>query len=163
MSAFSPWTRLPNISASHSQPCISGATRATDRRRTGLGGTFDSSQGQFPLGSPNTWSAPMVPVERRERLGRNGQVVRRYRVRWSGPDSKQRNKTFHRKIDADRFAATVSADLVRGQSWIRTPATSRSRPTPSNGWQLRHSTSSHGKLSNRGYVSTSILCWASGS
>lgn len=57
----------------------------------------------------------MAHVERRERRGKNGQVLRSYRVRWRGPDGKERNKSFKRKVDADRFAATVSADLVRGQ------------------------------------------------
>jgi len=57
----------------------------------------------------------MAHIERRERRGKNGQVLRSYRVRWRGPDGKERNKSFRRKVDADRFAATVSADLVRGQ------------------------------------------------
>lgn len=57
----------------------------------------------------------MAHIERRERRGKNGQILRSYRVRWRGPDGKERNKSFKRKIDADRFAATVSADLVRGQ------------------------------------------------
>lgn len=57
----------------------------------------------------------MAHIERRERRGKNGQVLRSYRVRWRGPDGKERNKSFKRKVDADRFAATVSADLVRGQ------------------------------------------------
>lgn len=56
----------------------------------------------------------MASVERRERKGRNGEVIRTYRVRWWGPNGKQRSKSFKRKVDADRFAATVSADIVRG-------------------------------------------------
>jgi integrase len=56
----------------------------------------------------------MASVERRERLDRDGNVVRRYRVRWRGPDDRQRSKTFRRKVDADRFAATVAADIMRG-------------------------------------------------
>jgi integrase len=56
----------------------------------------------------------MASVERRERQGKNGEVLRTYRVRWWGPNGKQRSKTFKRKVDADRFAATVSADIVRG-------------------------------------------------
>lgn len=62
-----------------------------------------------------TWPITMAHIERRERRGKNGQVLRSYRVRWRGPDGKERNKSFKRKVDADRFAATVSADLVRGQ------------------------------------------------
>lgn len=65
--------------------------------------------------SMNIWRIAMAHVERRERRGKNGQVLRSYRVRWRGPDGKERNKSFKRKVDADRFAATVSADLVRGQ------------------------------------------------
>jgi integrase len=56
----------------------------------------------------------MASVERRERKGRNGEVIRTYRVRWWGPNRKQRSKSFKRKVDADRFAATISADIVRG-------------------------------------------------
>ncbi len=61
------------------------------------------------------WRITMAHIERRERRGKDGQVMRSYRVRWRGPDGKERNKSFKRKVDADRFAATVSADLVRGQ------------------------------------------------
>jgi integrase len=57
----------------------------------------------------------MAHIERRDRRGKNGQVLRSYRVRWRGPDGKERNKSFKRKVDARRFAATISADLVRGQ------------------------------------------------
>ncbi len=57
----------------------------------------------------------MAHVERRERRAADGQLLRTYRVRWRGPDGKERNKTFKRKVEADRFAAIVSADLVRGQ------------------------------------------------
>lgn len=57
----------------------------------------------------------MAHIERRERRGKGGQVVRSYRVRWRGPDGKERSKSFKRKVDAARFAVTVSADLVRGQ------------------------------------------------
>lgn len=39
---------------------------------------------------------------------------RRYRVRYRDPSGASRNKSFDRKGDADRFAATVEADKVRG-------------------------------------------------
>jgi hypothetical protein len=35
-------------------------------------------------------------------------------VRWREPDGRARAKTFPRKVDADRFAFTISADIVRG-------------------------------------------------
>jgi integrase len=57
----------------------------------------------------------MAYVERRERRSPDGQILKGYRVRWRGPDGKERNKTFKRKVEADRFCAVVSADLVRGQ------------------------------------------------
>jgi integrase len=57
----------------------------------------------------------MAHIDRRERTNAKGETVRSYRVRWRGPDGKERSKSFKRKGEADRFAATVSADLVRGQ------------------------------------------------
>ncbi len=48
---------------------------------------------------------------------------RRYRVRYRDPGGKTREKWFRRRVDADRFAATTEADMVRGQ-WID-PALSR--------------------------------------
>jgi integrase len=57
----------------------------------------------------------MAYVERRERKTAGGQVLKAYRVRWRGPDGRERNKSFKRKVEADRFCAVVSADLVRGQ------------------------------------------------
>jgi len=41
----------------------------------------------------------------------------RWRARYIGPDGRERSKTFTRKVDAERFLATVDADLVRGE-WI---------------------------------------------
>lgn len=57
----------------------------------------------------------MAHVERRERRAANGSLIKGYRVRWRGPDGRERNKTFKRKVEADRFCAVVSADLVKGQ------------------------------------------------
>ncbi|MDP9427963.1 MAG: site-specific integrase [Actinomycetota bacterium] len=45
---------------------------------------------------------------------RNGREVKVYDVRFRDPDGKQRRKTFPKKGDADRFAATVEADKLRG-------------------------------------------------
>src|SRR3546814_14124644 len=56
----------------------------------------------------------MAWVERRARTGAKGKRVVNYRVRWRDPDGRARAKTFPRKVDADRFAAESSADIVRG-------------------------------------------------
>jgi integrase len=39
---------------------------------------------------------------------------RRWRVRYLAPDGMERGRSFDRKLDADRFRATVEADLLRG-------------------------------------------------
>src|SRR3954451_1546612 len=55
----------------------------------------------------------MASVE--SRLTRRGdREVRVYDVRFRDPDGRQRKKTFGKKGDADRFAATVEADKLRG-------------------------------------------------
>ena len=41
----------------------------------------------------------------------------RYRVRYRDPDNKERSKTFKKKNDADRFAASVETDMARG-TWV---------------------------------------------
>ena len=56
----------------------------------------------------------MAWVERRERTTTNGKRTVTYRVRWRETDGRARAKTFRRKVEADRFAAMVSADIVRG-------------------------------------------------
>ncbi|MEV0431248.1 site-specific integrase [Micromonospora sp. NPDC050495] len=38
----------------------------------------------------------------------------RYRVRWRDPEGRERAKHFARKVDAERWRATVTADMVRG-------------------------------------------------
>lgn len=81
----------------------------------------------------------MAHIERRERPSKDGQVIRSYRVRWRGPDGKERNKSFKRRVDADRFAATVSADLVRDSTSTPTRARSCSRPTPASGSRPKRS------------------------
>jgi hypothetical protein len=42
---------------------------------------------------------------------------KRWRVRYRGPDGRERSRSFRRKVDAERFAATVEADKARG-SWV---------------------------------------------
>jgi hypothetical protein len=46
---------------------------------------------------------------------RNGKPTKVYDVRFRDPDGRQRKKTFGKKGEADRFAATVEADKLRGQ------------------------------------------------
>lgn len=43
--------------------------------------------------------------------------TKRYDVRYRDPAGKVRNRTFRRRKDADRFAATTAADIARGQ-WV---------------------------------------------
>jgi len=54
-------------------------------------------------------TAQDTSVERRTRGGRTFYVTR-----YRDDEEKQRSKNFTRKTDADRFAATVAADRVRG-------------------------------------------------
>ncbi|MDP9459586.1 MAG: site-specific integrase [Actinomycetota bacterium] len=56
----------------------------------------------------------MASVESRQSR-RNGREVKVWDVRFRDPDGRQRKKTFGKKGDADRFAATVEADKLRGQ------------------------------------------------
>jgi integrase len=51
-----------------------------------------------------------------ERTARYG-TGKRYRVHYTDPAGRQRNKSFARAVDADKFSATVEADLLRG-TWI---------------------------------------------
>lgn len=60
----------------------------------------------------------MAHVERRtQKLQDGSKSAVRWRVRYVAPDGRERNKTFSRKVDADRFAATVETDKGRGE-WI---------------------------------------------
>lgn len=56
----------------------------------------------------------MAWVERRERTTTDGRRTITYRVRWRESDGRARAKTFRRKVEADRFAAIIYADIVRG-------------------------------------------------
>ena len=51
--------------------------------------------------------------ERTDRYGSG----KRYRVHYVDPAGRQRGRSFARKGDADRFAATVQADVLRG-TWL---------------------------------------------
>jgi integrase len=60
----------------------------------------------------------MAHVEKRTQQRRDGAAGSvRWRVRYVAPDGQERSKTYLRKVDADRFAATVETDKARGE-WI---------------------------------------------
>lgn len=42
---------------------------------------------------------------------------RRWRARYRGPDGRERSKSFHRKVEAERWLAKVEVDKARGQ-WV---------------------------------------------
>ncbi len=56
----------------------------------------------------------MAWVEKRKRTTAKGKTQIPWRVRWREPDGRDRAKSFPRKVDADQFAFTVSAHIVRG-------------------------------------------------
>ena len=51
----------------------------------------------------------MAHIEKRMRGGRPS-----YRTRYRAPDGTERNKTFRRKVDAEKFLATVESAKLRG-------------------------------------------------
>jgi len=55
-------------------------------------------------------AAPGGGQERTERYGGG----RRWRVRYADPDGKERNRSFDKKVDAERFRTQVEADVLRG-------------------------------------------------
>lgn len=60
----------------------------------------------------------MAQVEKRTQRLRDGTKSSvRWRVRYIAPDGRERNKSFLRKVDADRFAANVETDKGRGE-WV---------------------------------------------
>ena len=71
-----------------------------------------------------TGSLTMAHIEKRMR---GGQAT--YRARYRAPDGTERNKTFRRKVDAEKFLATVESAKLRG-AWTD-PAAGR---TPFAAW-----------------------------
>jgi len=53
------------------------------------------------------------PDGQRVKSARHGSG-RRWRVRYLDPDSRERNRSFDRKVDAERFRSQVEADVLRG-------------------------------------------------
>ena len=58
----------------------------------------------------------MASIERRDR---DGKVI--WRAHYRAPDGKQRNRSFARKVDAERFLTTVENSKLVG-SYIKTIA-----------------------------------------
>jgi integrase len=71
-----------------------------------------------------------------------------YLVRYRDPAGKVRNRTFHRRADADRFAATTTADMVRG-AWVDPDAGRITFRAYSERWVAERTTSRGGKLAPR--------------
>lgn len=67
--------------------------------------------GGWKAGSPRRGggSSPVGHIQRRDR--------NRWRARYIAPDGRERSKTFSRKVDAERFLATVEARKLRGE-WV---------------------------------------------
>ena len=55
----------------------------------------------------------MASIHRRHTA--SGEI--RWDVRYRDPDQRQRTRTFHRKVDAQKFANLVEADIARGE-WL---------------------------------------------
>ena len=58
---------------------------------------------------------------------------RKYRARYLDPDGRERSRTFTRKIDAEKFLATVEADKLRGTYVDTSHATTVARLRPAVG------------------------------
>lgn len=81
-------------------------------------------------------------TERKDDYGRTVKVptrlhgnakIRRWRAHYRTPDGRQRNKTFARKVDADRFLTTVESSKLRARSWIHLARASRLARWPRSG------------------------------
>src|SRR5699024_4180137 len=94
---------------------ISGGTRALGRRHIGWAAFCGTTRSTSSPGCVRTTSRVMASVERRVRRTPEGERQLRYLVRWREADGRLRAKSFTRKLDANRFAAVVSADILRGQ------------------------------------------------
>lgn len=55
----------------------------------------------------------MASIDRR----RTAKGENRWEVRYRAPDGRERSRTFHTRRDAERFASTATADMLRG-AWI---------------------------------------------
>ena len=80
----------------------------------------------------------MAHVEDRwKRDGRRG-TGRRWRVRYAGPDGRERSRSFDRKVDAEQFRVRTEADVQRG-TWIDPAAGKMTLRAYAAGWQAGYS------------------------
>ena len=75
----------------------------------------------------------MAHVEDRWKRGDRRGAGRRWRVRYAGPDGRERSRSFDRKVDAERFRAQAEADVQRG-TWIDPAAGKVTLRRYADGW-----------------------------
>ena len=88
--------------------CISGATSAPDRRHIASASTSGTGRPTLRRGSRTGWPV-MGNVAKR--------VNGRWRARYCDPTAHQRSRDFPRKIDAQRWPASVEVSIGRGE-WL---------------------------------------------
>ena len=65
-----------------------------------------------------TKSTEVGHIQKKSRVSsRTGKVVISWQARYTGPDGKERAERFQRKVDAERWLVTNSADMAKGE-WI---------------------------------------------
>jgi hypothetical protein len=100
---------------------MGGVTAEKGRPVTGSGGVSDIG-GQ--RSRPGSRRAPITGSSGSDMSGFVEKMANgRWRVRYRGPDGRERSKTFDRRVDADRWLAGVSFAIARGE-WTD-PARSR--------------------------------------
>jgi integrase len=57
----------------------------------------------------------MAHIRKHSRRGKDGGRRAAYEVRYRDPSRRERSRTFPRRIDAERFAATIDTDVAHGQ------------------------------------------------
>jgi len=57
----------------------------------------------------------MAHIRKVSRTGKGGGRRMAYEVRYRDPARRERSRTFARKVDAERFVATIETDVARGQ------------------------------------------------
>jgi hypothetical protein len=57
----------------------------------------------------------MAPIRKVSRTGRGDGRRMAYEVRYRDPARRERSRTFARRVDAERFVATIETDVARGQ------------------------------------------------
>ena len=57
----------------------------------------------------------MPHIRKASRTGKGGGRRMAYEVRYRDPARRERSRTFARRVDAERFVATIETDVARGQ------------------------------------------------